>query len=710
MLESGQTVFDCKVVKPLSENGVFQSYLVDCPDSTSAKLFLLLPDPLLGQKQRQSFFDHADWLSSQSFPGVGSPLKAGEIDGQLACLYPFFQGISLTQILDEGLSVRQSAELIKKIAECLSAPHSAGIWHGNLSPDTIYIEDGSPYVADFSLGQLIRLDYHSGIDPLYTSPEQVRGETPGIASDIYSLGCVFYHLLIGQPPFCGEDAFDVAKQHLQGNFPSLPVELSLFQPLQDSLIKTAVEERCTVGELIDLLTQLIAHQDINQMHLLSSVADQESEKTVSEKPPSLLDEAMDGSEIAARIEARLKEHAVDFQESEPVDVPSGEESEMIDGFDQTIQGKKIGFWRFALILMLGVAIGSGLYFVLNKLTPFELPVVVEQKNETASVVTVDLDQGLKLWQEADFNGAEAEFKLIIAGHREDPRAYNNLAAFYAAQGSYEQARDFLEQALATNENYATVYRNLGLVYAEMARGSYGRALQLDKTQAYISLPVFSSHGVVNLGAATEDNVAMQEQHTDKVSTQIPLLETESPLVVAEVASTDVQLIVDEQHDQTEGVDLGESVQVEIEESEPPEQPVVEVKIEPLTEMKPVNAVTEISKQETAETFLRRWALAWSNQDVDAYLTFYADQFIPPGGRTRADWEDQRHSRLTGPKEIVVSLDSFKLIPQENGRQRVEVIQSYKSDVLADRTQKIFDLQLTEKSWEILRERSLGVIR
>ncbi len=707
MLESGQAVFGCKVVKPLSENGVFQSYLVDCPDSTSAKLFLLLPDPLLGHKQRQSFLDHADWLSSQSFPCVGSPLKAGEIDGQLACLYPFFQGIPLAQIFDEGLSVRQSVELIKKVAECLRTPHSAGIWHGNLSPETIYLEDGSPYITDFSLGQLIRLDYHSGIDPLYTSPEQVRGETPGIASDIYSLGCVFYHLLIGQPPFCGEDAFDVAKQHLQGNFPSLPIELSLLQSLQDLMIKTAVEERCMVDELIGLLTQLIAHQDINQIHLLSSVADQESEKAGSEEKTSLLDEAMDGSEIAARIEARLKEHAVDFLGSEPVDIPSGEESEIIDEFDQTIQDKKIGFWRFALILMLGVVIGSGLYFVLNKLSPLELPEIVNQRAETASVLTVDLDRGLQLWQKDDFNGAEAEFKLIIAGHREDPRSYNNLAAFYAAQGSYEQARDFLEQALATNENYATVYRNLGLVYAEMARGSYGRALQLDKTQAFISLPVFSSHGVVNLGAAAENSVTLREQSSEKVSTQAPLPETESLIAVAEVASTGAQLIVDDQYDQSEGVDSEESVQVEKEELE---QPVVEAKMEPLTEINSVNDGTELFEQETTETFLRRWALAWSDQDVDAYLTFYADQFIPPGGRTRAAWEAQRHSRLTNPKEIMVSLNDFKLLPQENGRQRVEVIQSYKSDVLADRTQKIFDLQLTGNSWKILRERSLGVIR
>jgi len=92
MLESGYTVFDCKIVKLLSENKVYQSYLVNCADSTLGKLLLLLPDPLFDQKQRQSFFDHASWLSSQTFPRIGSPLTAGEIDGQPACLYPFPPG------------------------------------------------------------------------------------------------------------------------------------------------------------------------------------------------------------------------------------------------------------------------------------------------------------------------------------------------------------------------------------------------------------------------------------------------------------------------------------------------------------------------------------------------------------------------------------------------------------------------------------------
>jgi len=96
--------------------------------------------------------------------------------------------------------------------------------------------------------------------------------------------------------------------------------------------------------------------------------------------------------------------------------------------------------------------------------------------------------------------------------------------------------------------------------------------------------------------------------------------------------------------------------------------------------------------------------------VEDYLTFYADQFIPPGGRTRQVWEAQRRDRLAKPANITVTLEDFKLKPQANGNLTVEVIQNYKSDLLTDRTQKIFDLQSTESGWKILRERSLGAVR
>ncbi|MEA3543924.1 MAG: tetratricopeptide repeat-containing protein kinase family protein [Thermodesulfobacteriota bacterium] len=706
MLESGRPVFDCQIVSLLSENAIYQSYLVKCSDATNAKLFHLLTDQQFKQKQQQSFFDQADRLLSQTFSGIGTPLKVENIEGKPACLYPSPPGMPLSHTINGGFSVRQAVEFIQKISACLSAPHHAGLWHGNLSPETIYLDGDLPYLADFSLSQLIRLDYRSGIDPRYTSPEQVRGETPGVAADSYNLGCIFYHLLTGHSPFFGSDAFTIAKQHIQGEFPQLPEELSLLQLLLDSMIEVMPVDRRTSAELVVQLTHLLTLPEIDQLHLSPSPTDPDDKSSFREVC-SLPEGENSSSEITARIEARLKEHAGDVQELAPAAMTMADEGDVADSLNSVCPPKKTGFWRFLLVLILGIGIGWGLFLQFYQHPPVVSPVVIEPEPQVESheVLTVDLDRGLRLWQDADFNGAETEFKRIISDHQDDPRAYNNLAAFYAAQGNYPQACDYLELALATDEGYATIYRNLGSVYAEMARGSYGRALQLGKTRILVSLPVFSSQGVVTLRPVEKGSLAVSEQKLEKVADLSPLSETGLLLAAvtepADAAAIDPPVSAEPQ-DPLE-LEVGEeSIQVEL--------IVANGNVESKDESGAVEVVTEKEKPESVETFMQRWAQAWSSQDVDDYLSFYGENFTPPAGKSRVAWEAQRRTRLLAPKHIMVSLDGFKLNPQEDNRMQVEVIQSYKSDRFADRFKKIFDLQQTEQGWSILRERSVGRVR
>ena len=77
---------------------------------------------------------------------------------------------------------------------------------------------------------------------------------------------------------------------------------------------------------------------------------------------------------------------------------------------------------------------------------------------------------------------------------------------------------------------------------------------------------------------------------------------------------------------------------------------------------------------------------------------------------RQKWEKQRRQRLTAPKKITVNLDGFKLTAESEDRMKVEARQSYQSDVMADKTRKVFDLQHDGQSWKIVRERSLGAVR
>ncbi len=706
MLKNGHKVFAGKIVELLTENSVYQSYLVDCGDAKFAKMVWVCLDPLFAQEQQRAFFDKVNWLAGQSFPYIGAPIKTAEVEGQPACLYPLPSGVALAQLLTRPFSARQAVELIKQIASCLALPHSAGCWHGNLSPDTIYIDGDIPYLADFSLSQLVRLDYHSGIDPRYTSPEQVRGENTTAAADIYNLGCIFYQLLTGQPPFVGDEPFAIAKQHLEGGFPQLPQGLELLQPLIGSLTAANIDKRYSIDQFITALTLLATESEIDKIVPLTEIEESSIDNPEGGETVSLLDETMDSSELAARIEARLKDHVAELEEIAEPETPLEDVNAVAEQLDQIETGKGSGFGRFVLALLLGIAIGSGLYYFLYGRSPAVNMAMVEADITSARTLVADLDQGLSLWQNEDFNGAEVKFKELITEYNKDPRAYNNLAAFYAAQGNYEQARDYLEQALATDVNYATVYQNLGSVYAEMARGAYGRALQLGKTKGLIALPVFSSYGVVQVNQIDAVVAVVPEEGKAGANTELAVAGKQIAAATTEKVATKV--------DDIPTINLAEQPVAVVTEPVPQEVPEVTSPVVTVAKLEEKNnvAVNDVTvpAADGAERFLHDWAQAWSSQDVDAYLACYADAFIPPAGKSRQQWEVQRRSRLANPKKINIQINKLQFEQLDNGHLQVDLIQSYKSDVYSDQTRKVFILGAAETGWGIYRERSLGMIR
>lgn len=708
MLESGLMFFDCEIVKPLAENNVFQSYLVSCPDISSVKLFRIFSDHIFQQKNHHHFLDQAHWLSSQTFPGVGTPVRAGEIDNQLVCLYPLPPGEVLNRIVVEDFSVRRAAELVAKILQHLIVPHSAGLVHGNLSPETIYIHNDVPYLADFALSQLIKLDYQSGIDPHYTSPEQVRGEVPDPAADIYSLGCIFYYLLTHRPTFAGNDAFTIAMQHLQEVFPRLPDSLQVCQVLLDSMTNISPAKRMEAGPLLDEIKQWI---DSGLLDSLPSAPLSEPKKTETAKIDNFLQREemakIEQSALAAQVEARLKEHAIVADESMSLENIQDGSPDGTEGLEPIYLKEKTRMWRYFLILIIGILIGSGSYFLFFN-GSFPAPVKISNNN-----LSVALDYALSLWQKADLAAAEVEFRKIIAQYPEDPRAYNNLAAIYAAQGQYDPAREQLEHALKTSDHYATVYNNLAAIYAEMARDSYGKALQIDNAHSQINLMVISNKGIdvspvsANVTVKKKPDESTERQNIQTAALKKVQTNTENnggPAMAVKVADITAGILIEKEAQVTPLMAVADTAHMD-----------KNVAIESTAQEKLLISEEDKTSQivthtESAKEFMTRWAQSWSNQDVPAYLTFYDAEFIPGGGKIRVDWEAERYERIKSPQKITVTLTDVKTSEQNDHRLRFEATQIYISDVYSDRTKKVFDLQKKENGWSILRERSLGSVR
>lgn len=699
MLESGHSIADYQIVTPLTENPLFGTYQVTGPGVDSAKLLLIAPEQLAEKKIRQTFTNQVKVLLGQSFPGLCCLLDATANDEYSYCLYPFPSGKPLEERLSESFTPRRSLEIIRTLALHLASSHAAGLWHGSISPATIYLDGDAVALDLFAFASLLRLDFHSGIDPCYSSPELVRGESLDTASDLYSLGVVLYRLLTGDVPFSADDPFATAMLHVQESPDPLPVSLAMLQPLIDNLLQTVPNERWNADNLIAELDICLQSPQLDSLALQPEGQSESVEELVVEDTgPSRIESLMNSNtDMGSRIERRLQERREILQESENLtqDAKRASTSRMSAISQQSYRKtqdmkyrkkqQKSGMGRVYLLIGVGVAVGAILFTTL-----FGSNSTLQQKStDLPEALLAGLESGSKQLERGDVAAAEQTFSGLVDSFALYPQPYNNLAVVYARQGDLERSRNVLERAMATDDSYALVYRNLGTVYSEMARDSYGRALQLEKGQQAVTLQIFGGDHLVAVNAAAVEKAA--KMAVAKTS------------VKAEAASQAVVAVAETQIAEPPTPQVGSTVRAVDRKSE-------EVVDAETTETEPVAEVVVAPEPGSAEVFLRRWAAAWSAQDVPAYLSFYAEEFAPSSGISREDWTKQRKSRIARPKSIQVSLEDFSATRLSDEKLRIEATQGYKSDRYADRTRKSFDLINAGDNWQIVRERSLGRVR
>ncbi|MCF6179645.1 MAG: tetratricopeptide repeat protein, partial [Geopsychrobacter sp.] len=158
-----------------------------------------------------------------------------------------------------------------------------------------------------------------------------------------------------------------------------------------------------------------------------------------------------------------------------------------------------------LMLFLGIVVGS----VIGAMLYFIVPGAGLSSGEAAkSAIVLDaLVEADQLLRSGRIDSARKAYLDVIAEYPDSPQPYNNLAALYAAEGDFEQAQALLNKALETDPNYLTIYKNVGMIYAAMARDSYGKALQLESQQQQVHLQM--------LGAKSQQPVVAQDQKEQK---------------------------------------------------------------------------------------------------------------------------------------------------------------------------------------------------
>lgn len=195
---------------------------------------------------------------------------SGNVDGLLYYVMPYVEGDSLRDRLnrEKQLAIPDALRIAQEVAEALSYAHQQGVVHRDVKPENILLSSGHAEVVDFGIArmwsaagteQLTQPGVAIGT-PAYMSPEQASGSHELDArSDIYSLACMLYEMLAGQPPFTGPTAENVLQQHIAAPPPRVrvirvAVSEELERVLQQALRKVPADRFATAQEFADALT------------------------------------------------------------------------------------------------------------------------------------------------------------------------------------------------------------------------------------------------------------------------------------------------------------------------------------------------------------------------------------------------------------------------------------------------------------------------
>ena len=208
--------------------------------------------------------------ASLNHPHILPLHDSGVANGLLYYVMPYVEGESLRDRLarEKQLPLDDAVRLGVEVAQALDYAHRHGVVHRDIKPENILLEEGEAVVADFGIAHAISEAGGARITetgltlgtPAYMSPEQAAGERSlDGRSDVYSLGCVLYEMLAGEPPFTGSAAHVIMAKRLHEPVPSLRVVRDIVpaaveQTIVKALAKVPADRFATAAELVRALS------------------------------------------------------------------------------------------------------------------------------------------------------------------------------------------------------------------------------------------------------------------------------------------------------------------------------------------------------------------------------------------------------------------------------------------------------------------------
>ena len=216
--------------RELGEGGMAVVFLAhDLRHDRSVALKVLKPE-ISAEVGAERFLREIKLAARLTHPHILPVYDSGEAEGLLFYVMPNMEGHSLRDRLDRErqLPLEEALRVAREVASALDYAHRQHVLHRDVKPENILSNEGNVMLADFGIGKALsggKSITQTGMfvgTPSYISPEQAAGETSlDGRTDLYSLGCVLYEMLAGEPPFTGATAQIIISKRFASPIPKV---------------------------------------------------------------------------------------------------------------------------------------------------------------------------------------------------------------------------------------------------------------------------------------------------------------------------------------------------------------------------------------------------------------------------------------------------------------------------------------------------------
>jgi len=257
------------VERELGRGGMATVYLAEDRKHGRKVAIKVLRPGLAASLGAERFLREIGIAARLAHPHIVPLIDSGEANGMLYYVQPFVPGGSLRERLDaeKRLALKETLRIAQEVGAGLDYAHRNRFVHRDVKPENVLFADGHALLADFGVARVYSASGTEGVTdagiavgtPEYMSPEQASGEpNVGSASDVYSLACVVYEMLTGEPPVRGMGArATLAKQvtdvprPVRALRPDAPAHIE--RTLARALAKDPGERFPTVAEFVAAL-------------------------------------------------------------------------------------------------------------------------------------------------------------------------------------------------------------------------------------------------------------------------------------------------------------------------------------------------------------------------------------------------------------------------------------------------------------------------